>query len=93
MSTAKITSEGQITLPREIQEHLHVAAGDRVEFVIAPTGEVQVRPLKGSALKLFGIIHRPGMRSVSVEEMNESIGEYVAADNERIRKGLSRTEE
>ena len=93
MSTAKITGEGQITLPRKIQEHLHVAAGDRVEFVIAPTGEVQVRPLKGSARKLFGMHHRPGMRPVSVEEMDESIGRYLAEDDERIRKGLSRTEE
>ena len=32
MSTAKITSKGQITLPKEVRKRLGVGPGDEVEF-------------------------------------------------------------
>ena len=87
MSTATITSKGQITLPREVREHLHLSEGDRVEFLIEPEGGVRLRPLTGSVRNLFGILHRPGMRALSVEEMDEAIGRHLAEDNERILRG------
>jgi AbrB family looped-hinge helix DNA binding protein len=33
MTTATLTSKGQITIPAEVREALGVAAGDRIEFV------------------------------------------------------------
>ena len=33
MATAKITSKGQITLPKEVRRRLGVGPGDQVEFV------------------------------------------------------------
>lgn len=33
MATAKITSKGQITLPKEIRTRLGIGLGDEVEFV------------------------------------------------------------
>ena len=33
MATAKITSKGQITLPKEIRTRLGIGPGDEVEFV------------------------------------------------------------
>ena len=37
MTTATITTKGQITIPAEVRSDLKVDAGDRVEFVqIAP---------------------------------------------------------
>ena len=41
--TAKITSKGQITLPREIRERLGVGSGDTVRFEIGG-GEIKVYP-------------------------------------------------
>lgn len=35
----------------------------------------------------FGILHRPGMRPVSVREMDEAIGRFHAEEDARIRKG------
>ena len=86
MSTATLTSKGQITLPKEVREHFRLAEGDRVEFVIEPGGQVQVRPLTGSVTALFGMVRRPGP-APTVEEMDEAMGRYLAADDERIRKG------
>ncbi len=87
MPTATLTSKGQITLPREVREYLHLAEGDRVEFLINPAIGVQLRTVTGSVRDLFGMLHRPGMRAVSIEEMDDAIGRYHAEENERILKG------
>jgi len=87
MPTATVTSKGQITLPKEVRDHLHLAEGDRVEFVIQPQGDVQIQPLKGSVQKLFGMLHRPGMRATSLEEMDQALLEALAEDDARVRRG------
>ena len=87
MSTATLTSKGQITLPKEVREHLHLGAGDQVDFQIDEHGEVRVRPLTGSVEDLFGLLYRPGSPSRSVEEMDDAIARFVAADDQRIRRG------
>jgi AbrB family looped-hinge helix DNA binding protein len=87
MATASITSKGQITLPKEIREHLHITSGDRLEFVIDEAGEVRLRPLRGSVKKLFGLLHRPGLPALSIEDIDDEIGAWVAKDDERIRRG------
>jgi antitoxin PrlF len=87
MPTSTITKEGQIILPTEVREHLHLVAGDRVEFLINAGGTVELRPISGSFREAFGMLHQPGMRPVSVEEMNEGIAQFHAAENERILKG------
>jgi antitoxin PrlF len=87
MPTATITSKGQITLPKEIREHLRVAEGDRIEFVIEAGGEVEVRPVTGSFRDLLGIAHRPDLRPPTIEELEEMLLDAVAEDNQRIREG------
>jgi antitoxin PrlF len=72
VNEARITSKGQVTIPREVLDHLGVAAGDRVRFFLHPDGEVVARPVVPAA-RLRGILARPGRRKVSVEEMNEAI--------------------
>ena len=45
MKRAVVRSRGQITLPREIREALHVEEGDDVAFVVE-AGQVTMRGLK-----------------------------------------------
>jgi hypothetical protein len=42
-------------------------------------------PVKQSARKLFGMLHRPGQAQVTVEEMNASIAEGRQEDDRRVR--------
>ena len=44
MSTATVTSKGQITLPKEVRESLALDAGDKVDFVRDAEGGFRVLP-------------------------------------------------
>lgn len=87
MPTATVTSKGQITLPRQVREHLHLAEGDRVDFQIDLEGEVRLLPIRHSVLELAGFLRRPDRPAQSVEEMTENMAASIAEDNQRIRRG------
>ncbi len=38
-----ITSKGQITIPAEVRKHLGVAQGDKLSFVIADDGTIEIK--------------------------------------------------
>ena len=78
MTTATITSKGQITIPVDVRADLNVDAGDRVEFIQITPGRYEfvavtreVTPLKG----MFG----PAKKAVSIDEMNAAIAGQGAA--------------
>ena len=60
---AKLTSKGQITVPRDIRRRLGVRAGDKLEF--EDTGEVvQVKAVRnGSVFAKYAGIGNPGIGS------------------------------
>ncbi|MFT4112366.1 AbrB/MazE/SpoVT family DNA-binding domain-containing protein [Silvibacterium sp.] len=73
MSTVTLSPDGQIMLPEEVKEELGLKAGDRVRFVRNQrTGGYEILPTT-SVRSLEGILHRPGMKPVSIEQMNEDI--------------------
>jgi AbrB family looped-hinge helix DNA binding protein len=82
---ALITSKGQITLPKEVRDRLSLKPGDAVEF-IEEGGRTWVHPRTLRAVDLAGILHRPGMKTVTVEEMHNAIGEALVEDDERIKR-------
>jgi antitoxin PrlF len=84
MAVATITSKGQLTLPKEVREQLHVEQGDKVEFVIGPAGDVEIRRLAGSARRLTEIVRRP-VAPKSLDELDRELGEALAEDDERIK--------
>jgi len=77
MPTSTLTSKGQITVPKPIREHLHVAEGDQVDFTIAPNGAVVMHRITGSVSALAGLLHRPNRKVVSLEGMDNAIAGAV----------------
>jgi len=73
MPTATLTTKGQVTIPKDVREHLGVDTGDRLNFVVQEDGSVVVTPLTRDVRDLDGLLHRPRMRGVSVEEMKEAV--------------------
>lgn len=72
MSTATLTSKGQITIPAVVRAALGVEAGDRVEFVQVEPGHFQLVAATQSVTALKGLVRRP-VKPVSIETMNEAI--------------------
>jgi AbrB family looped-hinge helix DNA binding protein len=72
MASATITSKGQVTIPKEIRDHLKLEIGSKVDFVIDEDGQVKVIPLNVPVETLSGILHRPGMKAATLEDMEKA---------------------
>ena len=77
MTTATLTSKGQITIPADVRRALNVQTGDRVEFVQVEPGRFELIAATRSVRELRGMFGKPS-RSVSIEEMNRTIAEHGA---------------
>ncbi|MEZ0498091.1 AbrB/MazE/SpoVT family DNA-binding domain-containing protein [Sphingomonas sp. IW22] len=75
MNAVTITTRGQITLRKELLQHLGVHPGDKIGFDKLPGGEIRIRAVrpKGKIVDFVGCLKREGQRPVSIEEMNEAI--------------------
>ena len=56
---AKITSKGQVTIPRDIRRALHVEKGDTVVFDVMEDG-VRLRPRHAGSVQTFAGACRAG---------------------------------
>ena len=79
MPAARITSKGQITLPKEVRDALGVEPGDRVAFRIQEDGAVVVEPETLDIRSLRGRLV-PRRRGVTLEEMDATIRREGARD-------------
>jgi AbrB family looped-hinge helix DNA binding protein len=77
MTQAKMTSKGQITLPKEIRLKLGLKQGDRVRFIVEDDGRVRLLPAKRDVSELIGILPKP-KRALSIEKMDEIVQTAVA---------------
>lgn len=69
---ATLTSKGQITIPKDVRDALHLWPGDRLDFVLQADGTVRVLPITGSVKRLKGVLPKPS-RALSLEQMNAAI--------------------
>ncbi len=72
MTTAAVTSKGQITIPIEVRVKLGIKPGDRVRFVENENGEIVLKAKTGSIMDLRGMWKWTG-KPATIEEMNEVI--------------------
>ena len=80
-----VTSKGQTTIPKEVREQLGLHTGTRIEWVVED-GKATVRPRNLRAVDLAGILHRPGTKALTVEDIDKAIMDYVAEDDRRIQR-------
>ncbi len=75
MSIATVTTKGQVTIPKEIRDDLKLDTGSKIEFVIDENGDVKIVPLDVPIEAFSGVLHRPGMKTATIEEMEAAIAE------------------
>lgn len=77
MTTATLTSKGQITIPVDVRNDLKVEVGDRVEFVQIAPGRYEFVAATRSVTELKGMFG-PAKKTVSIEAMNVAIAQRGA---------------
>jgi hypothetical protein len=77
MSTLKVTAKGQVTLKKDILNHIGVRPGETVAVSKLPSGTIEVRAARGSGRisDAFGILKHRGKRRLSIEKIGK-----IAAD-------------
>ena len=78
MTTATLTSKGQITIPVSVRNDLKVGTGDRVEFILIAPGRYEFVAVTHSVSELKGMFGKPA-KTVSVVDMNKAIAQRGAS--------------
>lgn len=78
MTTATVTSKGQITIPVAVRTALGLVSGDRIEFIELADGQFAIVAATQSVTALKGMIRKP-KKPVSLAQMNSAIAKRGAA--------------
>jgi AbrB family looped-hinge helix DNA binding protein len=78
MSTLTVTAKGQVTLKKEVLQHLGVRPGDKIDVDLLPGGKLEVvavekRPVAGSVESFFGSLDNKENIHATLEEIDEAI--------------------
>jgi len=78
MSEAKMTSKGQVTVPKDVRLKLNLKPGDRVLFIVEDDGAVRLRAANRDISSLVGLLPPP-KRKATLEEIDASIRRSAVA--------------
>ena len=74
METAKVTSKGQITVPKRVRTKLAVGPGDRLAFEFDEQGILRVTPVRSPLPPLRGFLAAEGAgRLLDCEQIDDAI--------------------
>ncbi len=82
MATLTVTAKGQVTLKKDLLEHLGVKPGDKIDVKKLPEGRMEVSSARttGRISDVFGLLKQTDGPTVSIEEMNEAIARGWAGE-------------
>ena len=70
MSTLTVTAKGQVTLRKDILQHLGVEPGAKIVVDKLPDGSLQVKAAPGGKISaVFGMLKGKAGRALSIEEI------------------------
>jgi bifunctional DNA-binding transcriptional regulator/antitoxin component of YhaV-PrlF toxin-antitoxin module len=89
MAIVTTTSRGQVTLRKEILQHVGIKPGEKLEIELLPGGEFRGRAVrkKGRIEDVFGMLAGKTDVKLTIEEMDKAIGEAVV---EEFLRGVQR---
>jgi AbrB family looped-hinge helix DNA binding protein len=88
VETVKVSSKGQIVIPKALRESRHITTG--TELAISIVGdELRLAPVppfrKTSAKSVAGMLHRPARKRLSDAESRRAIGRMIETRNKASR--------
>ena len=73
MSTLTVTTKGQVTLRKDLLQHLGVRPGEKIVVDKLPDGRIEVKAARpaGKITDIFNLLKRKKGPSLSIEDMND----------------------
>jgi len=73
MSTLTVTAKGQVTLRKDLLQHLGVRPGEKIVVNKLPDGRIEVKAARPTSKisDVFDFLKRENGPSLSIDEMNE----------------------
>lgn len=76
-----VTAKGQVTLRKEVLNHLGVHPGEKLSVDLLADRRIQLRPKHGKPVStIFGLLERSNTRRLSIEDINEATAAGWADD-------------
>jgi AbrB family looped-hinge helix DNA binding protein len=75
VGTLTVTAKGQVTLRKDLLQHLGVSPGEKVVVNKLPDGRIEVKAARptGEISDVFDFLKRANGPSLSIDEMNEIV--------------------
>ncbi|KZD25371.1 AbrB/MazE/SpoVT family DNA-binding domain-containing protein [Tardiphaga robiniae] len=72
MSVLTVTAKGQVTLRKDLLDHLGVQPGEKISIDKLPDGRIEVKAARptGKISDAFGFLKKKDSPSLSIDEMN-----------------------
>ena len=74
---AKLTSKGQITLPKEIRDRLGLDAGSMLDFQLLEDNTITARPVKPDARRIRGLLKSPHATPPTAKQMDAAVSKHL----------------
>ena len=73
MTTLTVTAKGQVTLRKDLLNHLGIHPGEKITLDKLPDGRIEVKAARqtGKISDVFGLLKRESGPTLTIEEMNE----------------------
>ncbi|MBN1999732.1 AbrB/MazE/SpoVT family DNA-binding domain-containing protein [candidate division KSB1 bacterium] len=72
MAVAKLTSKGQVTIPKEVRDSLKLHTGDKIEFTVTKNQAI-ITPVSKKIDEVFGKLFHPDRAAIPVEVFDKTI--------------------
>ena len=80
----KITSKGQVTIPKSVRDDMNLKAGDEVAIVrMAGDSGYSLMPCNKSIDDVAGSLYDPNRPVLTIEDMNEAVAKTAGERYER----------
>lgn len=84
---SRMTQKGQVTIPKEVRERLHLITGDKVAFLLNSQGEIVIKPVTRKVSEVVGILSKYRKdKPVSIEEMDQAVQQQLSNDHSAIHR-------
>jgi AbrB family looped-hinge helix DNA binding protein len=74
MTTLTVTARGQVTLRKDVLQHLGIRPGDKIELDLLPDGRGVIKAARpsGTIANFVGLLAGKTQKVATIEEINEA---------------------